>query len=284
MQQFCNCNELCFYYQFIKSKAEGDITYLEKYNINKCNRLFNENTRKKPCDYYSKVLIERKKYIKNEYPEEISPKKNNEIITIGDIRFKIDNLLKFYDINTTNYFGRLNIYLKKIGYGIHDPTNETISELRIRLSKPPNNKYFIYINEKSYLSETLGEYNFDYEKELQFKINIENKLDLLEWTKNEKIQEILKIDTIKKLPKKKNTIKNSLKKKNSKINSDLEEYIEKEKNQNEEKEKYLDEDEEKNLDEDEDQGEEENLDDNIFDVDENSDDEFDDDNYNEFSD
>ena len=80
-------------------------------------------------------------------------------------------------------FGKLNYNLKLIGLNVHDPTKETLLELKKRISCKQNNKSYIYINKESYFSRTIGEYDYDFENEEKIIERIKNKEDPLEWTK-----------------------------------------------------------------------------------------------------
>ena len=47
------------------------------------------------------------------------------------------------------------------------------------------------MNKEAILSETVGEYNYDYDIELLHYNNIKNKVDPFEWTKDEEINKLL---------------------------------------------------------------------------------------------
>ena len=65
-------------------------------------------------------------------------------------------MLLFYNIPCTNYYGNLNLNLKILGYYAHDPPNETLNELKLRLSKPPMKKNIV-TNHKIYKYKNIGE-------------------------------------------------------------------------------------------------------------------------------
>ena len=200
----CNCNELCFYYKKTSVIEIDGKKYTQVHNFNKCNRLLIENSKKKPCDFNSKILIEEK-VIQEEDKEKIKmnnllvadDKSTDKILTHGDIRNKIYDMFDYYYIKSSNYFGNLNYYLKLIGYHAHDPTIESLSELKTRLSKKPSNITKIYTNKESYFSHTIGEFDYDYDNEEQMMKRIKRGDDPSEWTKNEIVQDILKRKVLK---------------------------------------------------------------------------------------
>mgnify|MGYP001165316353 CR=1 FL=1 len=282
----CNCNDTCFYYKKISVVEIDGKKYTQVHNINKCNRLLSENSKKKPCDFNSKILIEEKLLEENKIKNSnvAYDKKIYKTLTHTDIHNKINDMFKYYYIKSYNYFGNLNYYLKLIGYHAHDPKIESLSELKIRLSKKSSNITNIYINKESYLSHTIGEYYYDYENEKQIFNRIKIGNNPLQWIKNKNLQDILKINVIinKKLTKYKKYIK-STKSYNKLIlienlMKDEEDKIEEKQNENQQEE---DDNQKEN-----DYKDIENLDDNEFDVERFSDDDndFDKDNYEDFSD
>ena len=305
----CNCNELCFYCKKISITEIDGKKYIQTHNINKCNRLLSDNSRKKPCYFNSKILVEEKAVNVENVQEKIkidTPNKDknvDKILTYRDIRNKINNMFEYYYIKSYNYFGNLNYYLKLIGYQAHDPTIESLSELKRRLSRKPNNVNKIYMNKESYFSHTIEEFDYDYENEQQIFKKIKRGDNPLEWTKNEIVQDILKMKVLKhkKSSKSKKSTK-SIKSTNShKVtlikellkNNDNEENYEleykeedKEEEDKEEDKEEDEEDEEEDEEEDKDEKNSQNLKDNEFDVEEFSDDDnnYDDNNYEDFSD
>ena len=295
----CNCNELCFFYKKPSIIEIDNKKYVQTHNFNKCNRLPNENSKKKPCDFISKILIEEKLIedkIKIHNLEVVNYKSTNtstnKILTYKHVRNKINDIFQYYDVKSSNYFGNLNYNLKLIGYHPHDPKIESLIELKTRLSKKPINITKIYMNKESYFSRTIGEFDYDYDNEEQIFKGIKRGDNQLDWTKNEIVQDILKRKTpINKKLTKSNKSNKFVKARKCKvtsiedlINSEEEDKIE----ENEEKEndhKKEDEDEEEEDDEDEDKNCENNNE-NEFDIEELSDDnnDYDDNNYDDFSD
>lgn len=189
----CYCNESCFYYKKISVMKIEDKKYMQIHNFNRCNRLLIDNLKKKPCDFNSKILIEEKLLEeKSNNKNTIVSKHNNKILTYKDVYNIIYKMFKYYYTNSTNFIGKLNYYLKLIGYSAHDPIKETLKELKTRLLKKPVNLTKIYINTESYFSKSEGEFNYDYDNEVKLYKTIINGDDPLKWTKNEIIQNILK--------------------------------------------------------------------------------------------
>jgi len=287
----CNCNEPCFYYKKTSITEIDGKKYTQTHNINKCNRLLSDNSKKKPCDFNSKILIDEKLVetkIKIDCPIVSEEKNIDKILTHRDIRNKINDMFEYYYIKSSNYFGNLNYYLKLIGYHSHNPTIESLSELKIRLSRKSNNVTKIYIDKESYFSRTIGEFDYDYDNEQQTFERIKRLDDPLKWAKNEIVQDILNRQVFKnkklskstkstKSVKSKNCYKATLIKELLKNNNEDEEKDEKKDQKEEEDEENDDDDDEKNY---------ENLKDNEFDVEEFSDDDndYDDNNYEDFSD
>lgn len=314
----CNCNESCFYYKKTSIIDIDGKKYTQTHNFNKCNRLLIENSKKKPCNFNSKILIEEKVVnvvnvvnVQEEDKEKIKIKNlvvaddkstnisTDKILTHGDIRNKIYDMFEYYYIKSSNYFGNLNYYLKLIGYHVHDPTIESLSELKTRLYKKPSNITKIYTNKESYFSHTIGEFDYDYENEQQIFKTIKMKVDPFNWTKNEIVQDILKRKVLiyKKLSKSNKSNKSVKLRKYYKltsiedINSDEEDEIEEKKNnykeeREEDEENNDNEDNEDNEDDEEDDKNSESEKDNQFDIEEFSDEDndYDDNNYDEFSD
>ena len=302
----CNCNELCFFYKKTSIIEIDGKKYTQTHNFNKCNRLLSDNSKKKPCDFISEILIEEKLIEEKNKIESLiveNDKNNDKLLTYGDIRNKINDMLECYFIKSYNYFGNLNYYLKLIGYHAHDTTIESLSELKIRLTKKPINSTKIYINQESSFSHTIGEFDYDYDNEEQIFNRIKIGYDLLEWTKNKIIQDLLKTNVLihKKLPKSKKYNKFEKLTKCYKVTSieylmNCEENNQKEndenKNANEKNEDEDDDEDDEENDEENDEDDEENvknsenLKDNQFDIEEFSDDDndYDENNYDDFSD
>ena len=303
----CNCNELCFYYKKTSLIEIDGKKYTQTHNFNKCNRLIGENSKKKPCNFHSKILIDEK-LVENEIKVESSTdsdnKKLDKIVTYGDIRNKINDMFQHYYIKSSNYFGILNHYLKIIGYHAHDPSMESLSELKTRLSRKSSNVNKIYINKESYFSHTVGELDYDYDNEEEILKKIQIGDNPLAWTKNEILQDILtrkvcmhkKSNKCNKSNKSNKSIKSSnynkvtsIKELMNKYEDEKEEQNEKENNKQKVTPYQYKENENEDEDEDEDKDEDnnsENLKDNEFDVEEFSDDDndYDDNNYDDFSD
>ena len=303
----CNCNELCFYYKKTSITEIDGKKYTQTHNFNKCNRLLSDNSKKKPCDFNSKILIDEKVVnVQEEDKEKIKidssivnkDKNDDKILTHRDIRNKINDMFEYYYIKSSNYFGNLNYYLKIIGYHSHDPTIESLSELKRRLSRKPNNVTKIYMDKESYFSHTIGEFDYDYENEEQIFKRIKRGDDPLKWTKNEIVQDILKRKVFihKKLSKSSKYSKSTRPNKSIKSTDSYKVTLIKEllknndeddeKEEKEEKDEDEEKDEEEEEDEEEDEKNSENLKDNEFDVEEFSDDDndYDDNNYEDFSD
>lgn len=194
----CNCNENCFKYIKSTSNVINDNVYIQKILVNKCNRLIGDNIKKKPCDFLShkilseKILEENNPNNTTEIKEEYY-NKNNKQLTYNDIRNELKQLMVWYNKPKTNLFGKINYYLKILGYTVHEPTMESLSELEYRISKPPKNiKNKIYVNNSSYFCKSIGEYDYDYDEELYISNNIKNKHDPFQWLKVNYIEELLK--------------------------------------------------------------------------------------------
>lgn len=225
----CKCNENCYKFEKIYNEKKENKEFLMKKTINKCNKLLSDNTKKKPCDYYDEK-IEILYEIKNEEGKDKEKERKKEkeenkkkedrlkenLLSRTNLLEKLDNMLKSYNLNCSNYFGNLNQILIQLNYEVHLPYNESLSELKIRLKKRGDKKNRIYLCKESILSETVGEYNYDYEIECYQYDNIINKKDVLEWTKDEEIKKILELKK-RKVKKKKNKSK-EIKKLNKKLN------------------------------------------------------------------
>ena len=289
--QKCYCNDTCYYFKKIVSNVNDDgQTYIEHYDINKCNRMLGENSRKKPCDFYNKRLV--KKYLDNDKNSQnmgisqnlsnittVPNVKKKTLLTFKEVKDEIINLLKFYDIPNSNLLSKLNYYLNMLGYLVHDPSKETLAELNIRLLNSEINYNYIYLNNEAHFSKCLGEpEDDDSEREKEIYENIRNNKKPFEWTKNEFIQNIInKKVVIKKLKKSK--------KKNNKKNTNIQFTDIQIENENEEKEEKEEKEEEEDKKDEDSEDEEENSNDNKFDIENYTDDEFDnDDNYDDFSD
>lgn len=285
----CYCNEPCFYYKKTSIVEIDCKKYMQTHNFNKCNRLPSDNTKKTPCDFNSKKLIQEKLIEeKCDNQNAIVSKHNNKILTYKDVYDIIYKMLEHYYINSTNFFGKLNYYLKLIGYTVHVPTKESLEELKTRLSKRPSNLSKIYINKESFFSKSEGEFDYDYDNEVKIFQCIIKGEDPLNWVKDEFIQNILKRKSLKKSKKSIKSMK-SMKYDNSKSdNSKSDDYIEEQL----EKNSCADSDEEKsNEEESDDEFDDEkdnvqNLKDNEFDIEEFSDDDdnLPNDEYDDFSD
>lgn len=277
--EICNCKERCFFFEKKTIIKKEETEYKQISIFNRCNRSLAENSKKKPCNYKTSKIISET-IINNEIKnDESKDDKLNEsdrpVQTYNDIKIKIHKLLEFYNINSTNYFGRLNNYLKIIGYSMHDPPTETLNELRCRLEKPPKkSKSKLYINNDSFLSQNMEEREYDEEKLGEYYNGIFKNIEISkQWKYDETLKNILTINkNTKKLR------KNKLHKKSPNTNStnylNVLDYIEnKEKdididNTNNEHDNSEDEEEEEEEDKEEDK-------DNQFDVDNLSDDDYD---------
>lgn len=272
--QNCKCNEPCLYIRnMTQNKIKGD-SYIEYFDIYKCNRLPGENSRKPPCTYFSSTFVKRIKL-------ELSEKKNSNSLSVKynsknnfiDINDKINKLFDHYYINSTNYFGKLNYYLQQLGYAPHDPIKESLNELKIRLKKKPLDKTRIFINKDSYFSRCVGElYN---DNEIEMYERIKRRENPLEWTNDEYIKTIINREINNRSKK----LKNSLIKPSKKIKYTnnylfVTDYID---NKNEEDNSEDDNDDNESV---------ENIKDNEFDIEEITDDDNDykNDDYNDFSD
>lgn len=270
----CECGENCFCYFKIREKKEckSKIEYLI---VNKCNRLIEEGSKKIPCKFYNEKIVEEKDNIINNNNMDICTIKEKPVITFNDIKKIIYKMLENYHIKSTNYFGKLNKYLQMIGYDCHDPPTESLSELISRLSKKPIKKKNIIYNysREQQLTQNIGEYDFDYDEECNMLDRIKNKIDLLDWTKNDTVQYYLK------RPVKKSIKSVKVKKQKTIVKQDLDELAE----EDEENEENEEEDEEN---EESDEENEQSDKDNEFDIEQESDnDDYDDNNdYDDFSD
>jgi hypothetical protein len=294
--EICDCNESCFYYQKKICVFKGQDEYIQTIDINKCNRLiFYQTSKKKQCNYNSTKIIEEKKLEKQmEVEKKLEPievVKPVIVITYGDIRTFINNLLKRYDVDCKNYFGKLNHYMRILGYSVHDPTIETFSDLKYRLSKKPKHcKKRIYINKSSYTSQAMGEYHYDSEKNLEYYDGIYNNNDIsLNWKTEKIIENILNMNiTTKKqkvdISQDKIKIDNNIKNKIEYLSVLEEIEINEEDKDKEDKEDKEDKDKEDKEDTDNEEDKEKEEDGN-FDVENCSDDDYENgDNYEDFSD
>jgi hypothetical protein len=113
---------------------DGVYQKIQKY---KCNRLPIDGVKKQPCDFRKEIII-------NEMVEFEKTSETNKCIAIPsetvhkriNYREELNKLLKIYDLPGTNYFGKLNYYMLRLGYNAHDPPNESRDELFRRVSKP----------------------------------------------------------------------------------------------------------------------------------------------------
>lgn len=191
----CKCNENCFFYTKSIITYKNNANYHQKILVNKCNRLVGDNIKKKPCDFLSNKILSEKIIEENKpnNTKEKYNKKNDKQLTYNDIRNELKQLMEWYYKPKTNLFGKINYYLKILGYDVHEPTMESLSELEYRISKPPKKiKNKIYVNNSSYFSKSIGEYDYDYDEELYISNNIKNKHDPFEWLKVDYIKELLK--------------------------------------------------------------------------------------------
>lgn len=294
----CNCNELCFYYRKTSLIIKDGLKYCQINDINKCNRLLNDNFKKKPCDYNSIKLVHEK--LLDELDISKTKESTKEIKEIKkkthkDIYYKIQQMIKYYNIKCFNYFGNLNYNLNLIGYHTHDPTKESLNELKCRLSKYPKNKTYIYINYQSYFSKCVEEYDYNDEWEKEILTKIKNKEDPFNWTKDEFIKNLLsknkKINKYKKYKKsiKCYNFKKDIDKQNEqeKIDNDIENNIENDnENDNDDKNNSDSDDHSDDSDDDDKSKNSDNLKDNEFDVDiySDNDEDYDNNDYDDFSD
>lgn len=185
----CECNEPCFFTeQTSKIIKDGD-EYLQKCEVYKCNRLKGENIKKIPCNFNHSIIIKEillESKINNDSDDSVKCKKK----FVND-KTLIFNMLKYYNINCHNYFGKLNKYLSDIGYDIHEPEKESLTELKKRLLVIPEKKNIkIYIDNNSYFSQTIGEQDYDEENDKKYDNEIKKNINPLEWTNNEILQNI----------------------------------------------------------------------------------------------
>lgn len=275
----CDCNELCFFYYEIR-EVEKDNSKINRIIVNKCNRITEEGSKKKPCKFYNEKIIEEKNKEQTNVNINVYNNNNNNnkepVVTYKEIRENIYKMFEVYNIKITNYFAKLNKYLHILGYSAHDPLTESLSELKYRFNNPPNKKKILYnYSKETQLTKTVEEHDFNYEEDSEILERIKNKIDPLEWAKNDTIKFFLKSPIIK------SKVKSKLKSKKIKtvLKENLEDLVE-EVEEVEESEEELEDDEEEN---------EEELDknkDNEFDVEQESDDDDYDDNndYEDFSD
>ena len=151
----CNCGDICSIITTYRIN-EKNKSNIQTVQILKCNRILGENIKKKPCNYYEENIIKENVYQapKSTYITAKSNIKKQKKVTYGDIYKSVQELLKLYDTPGLNYFGKLNNYLRILGYSSHTPQNETLKELKFRISKSPiKQKNTIYINVKAFLSK-----------------------------------------------------------------------------------------------------------------------------------
>ena len=179
-----------------------------KVELYKCNRLRIDGVKKQPCNFNKEVYIEDvllskiKLLNEEEYDYECKKLKVN-------YRNKFDKLLKTYNMyDSTNYYGKLNYYLQRLGYRAHDPPSESYEELLCRVSKKPTKiKSKIYTDKVSELSQAIGEYDYDIDDENELFDNIEKKIKPFEFTEDPYIKNILSSTKNKKVSTKNNRVK-----------------------------------------------------------------------------
>jgi hypothetical protein len=210
----CLCGDKCFFITKLRQNNKG---LWEDVEINKCAKLLSD--KKKPCEYYNEKiklnssLNEKETNGKNtENTENTENKENKNVNTLNtlntltifpkkektynDYKKLLDDMLEFYYIKSTNYFGKLNYYLKILGYDFHLPNDESLEELKIRIQNrteiyDKNKKILkIYTDEKIMVTQTIGEYDFDLEEEEKILERIKNKENILDWTDNEYLQSV----------------------------------------------------------------------------------------------
>ena len=201
----CNCNEKCLMITKIVLSKDDIPTKVELY---KCNRLRIDGVKKQPCNFNKEVYIEDvllskiKLLNEEEYDYECKKLKVN-------YRNKFDQLLKTYNMyDSTNYYGKLNYYLQRLGHRAHDPPSESYEELLCRVSKKPTKiKSKIYTDKVSELSQAIGEYDYDIDDENEIFDNIEKKIKPFEFTEDPYIKNILSSTKNKKVSTKNNRLK-----------------------------------------------------------------------------
>ena len=280
MQMFCNCNEKCFMITSTQMSKDGVYQKIQKY---KCNRLPSDGVKKQPCDFKKEIII-------NEMIEFEKTSEKNGCITVPsetvnkkiNYREELNKLLKIYDFTGTNYFGKLNYYMLRLGYYAHDPPNESRDELFRRVSKPAiKQKNKIYVDKESMFSQTIGEYDFDLESEEVIYKRILSKENPFEYTKDPYIKKLI---TMKRKNNCKPKNKSERKNKTNKFTLSLE-YLEKKDLLGDSLEENKEENEDEEDSEDENDSDSENNKDNEFDVENYSeDDEYEDAEYDDFSD
>lgn len=278
---FCNCNEKCFMITSTLMSKDGVYQKIQKY---KCNRLASDGVKKQPCDFRKEIII-------NEIVEFEKTCEKNKCVTISsetvhkriNYREELNKLLKIYDFTGTNYFGKLNYYMLRLGYYAHDPPNESRDELFRRVSKPAIiKKNKIYVDKQSMFSQTIGEYDFDLDSEEAMYKRILSKENPFEYTEDPYIKELI---TMKRKNNCKPKNKSGKKNKTDKFTLSLE-YLEKKDLLGDSLEENKEEEEEEREDsEDENDSDSENDKDNEFDIENYSeDDEYEDAEYDDFSD
>lgn len=192
MQIFCNCNEKCFMFTCTLMSKDGVYQKIQKY---KCNRLPIDGVKKQPCDFKKEIIIDE--MVEYEKTSEI----NKCIVVPSEIvdkrinyREELNKLLKIYDFSGTNYFGKINFYMLRLGYYPHDPPNESRDQLFRRVYKPAiKQKNKIYVDKESMFSQTIGEYDYDLELEEAMYKRILSKENLFEYTEDPYIKELITI-------------------------------------------------------------------------------------------
>ena len=297
--QKCHCNENCFYFRKISSNIIEGKKYIEHYDINKCSILLSDTSKKKNCGYYDKKLLKstlddtytsiitkdtskvKSNKVKSNVTSKYTSERNFNSYTNKDLKYKIDNLLCFYNLPITNFFGKLNYYLLKLGYKVHEPNKETLSELKNRISNLEINKNFIYMNKDSYFSHTYSEFDYDYDTELYMYNKIKLKEDPLHWVKDELVQNIIMKTKINYKGKESNNYYN--KKINVIKKNKIKGEEEGEEEDIEEEEEVKEEEEEKEVKQEDNEFDvEKNLDEEDYDDDDDND--YEDDDYDDFSD
>ena len=286
----CNCKEKCFVKTIFRMKEN----IMQKVEIYKCNRLPSDGVKKQACNFIKEIIIKEIVKADKEVKENDNNKENkSDNIKRNKLKInykdELNKLLDKYNSQCTNYFGRLNYYMQRLGYKVHDPPNESFDELMNRLSKTPiKQKSIIYINKDAIFSQTIGEYNFDLENEKIMHKNIVDKENMFKFTNDPYIKQLLTIEIVNN-KKSKNKSKNKFK--NNKLNVSLDELeqndVLNEKNKKEKDNENIENDDDDDDDDDDDNSDSdyENNKDNEFDVDNYSDeDDYEDIEYEDFSD
>ena len=129
----CNCKDPCF--MLTQFSQEG------KFEVYKCNNI-SESKKKKKCDFVKKIFISE---IKISSENEKTIKMNEIKHQATDLRKDLNNYINLFELSYSknlpvgNICANINFILKRLNYKLFLEENESINDLKIRISNPPDN-------------------------------------------------------------------------------------------------------------------------------------------------